>query len=84
MMAFPGMLATAAEKAGMKVPPDPDGEWKVEEYPHFNIFCVVQLGRRIRWGEHWDNAKVVAAIPEEKLATITLMDLIESGLEYST
>jgi len=84
MMAFPGMLATAAEKAGMKVPSDPDGEWKPEEFPHFNIFCVVQLGRRIRWGEHWKNAKVVAAIPEEKLESITLMDLIESGLEYST
>ena len=84
MMAYPGMLASAAEKAGMKVPPNPDGEWKVEEFPHFNIFCVVQLGRRIRWGEHWENAKVVAAIPEDKLDTITLMDLIESGLEYST
>jgi hypothetical protein len=84
MIVYPGMIAQAAQQAGMKVPEDPDGEWNVEEYPYFNIFCVVQLGRRIRWGEHWDNAKVVAAIPEEKLATVTLMDLIESGLEYST
>jgi len=84
MMAYPGMLVGAAEKAGMKVPPDPDGEWKVEEFPHFNIFCTVQLGRRIRWGEHWDNAKVVAAIPEDKLKTITLMELIEAGLEWAT
>lgn len=84
MMVYPGMLTAAAEKAGMKVPPDPDGEWKAEEFPHFNIFCNVQLGRRIRWGEHWENAKVVAAIPEDKLDTVTLMDLIEAGLEYST
>lgn len=84
MMAYPGMIADAAKKAGMKVPENPDGEWKVEEYPHFNIFCNVQLGRRIRWGEHWENAKVVAAVPEDKLKTITLMELIEAGLEWAT
>jgi hypothetical protein len=84
MIAFPGMLVEAAKQAGMKVPDEPDGEWNVEEYPHFSIFCNVQLARRVRWGEHWDNAKVVAAIPQEKLSTVTLSQLIESGLEYST
>ncbi len=84
MIVYPGMLVTAAEQAGMKVPPNPDGEWSKDEYPHFNIFCLVQLGRRIRWGEHWDNAKVVAAIPDDKINSVTLMDLIQAGLEYST
>jgi len=84
MMIFPGVIAEAAEKAGMKVPPDPDGKWDENEYPHFNIFCDVQLCRRIRWGEHWENAKVVARIPEDKLVTVTLGDLIRDGLEWST
>ena len=38
MIIFPGMIASAAEKAGMKVPPEPDGDWDAKEYPHFNIF----------------------------------------------
>ncbi len=84
MMVFPGMIAEAAEKANMKVPPDPNGEWDEKEYPHFNVFCNVQLCRRIRWGEHWENAKIVAAIPDDKIDTVTLADLIAAGLEYST
>lgn len=82
MIIFPGMIASAAEKAGMKVPPEPDGDWDAKEYPHFNIFCTVQLCRAIRWGEHWENAKVVARIPEDKLQTVTLQDLIDDGLEF--
>ena len=82
MIIYPGMIATAAEQAGMKVPADPDGDWDAKEYPHFNIYCNVQLARPIRWGEHWENAKVVAAIPEDKLDTVTLEYLIEQGLEY--
>lgn len=84
MILYPGMLVSAAEKAGMKVPPNPDGEWNKDEYPHFNIYCLVQLARPIRWGEHWDNAKVVAAIPNDKLDSVTLQDLIENGLEFHT
>jgi hypothetical protein len=83
MIVFPGMLVEAAKKAGMKVPEDPDN-FQPEEYPHFDIFCTVQLCRRIRWGEHWDNAKVVAAIPDDKLKSVTLQDLLDAGLEYST
>lgn len=82
MILYPGMIATAAEQAGIKVPQDPDGDWNPQEFPHFNIFCAVQLARPIRWGEHWENAKVVAAIPEDKLDSVTLQDLIDSGLEY--
>ena len=74
----------AAKKAGMKTPEDPDNGYDKEKYPHFFIYCMVQLCRRIRWGEHWDNAVVVAKIKEEKLKTITLEQLIAMGLEYST
>lgn len=84
MIMFPEMIAQAAEKAGMLVPPDANGEWNPEEYPHFSIFCDVQLCRRIRWGENWENAKVVARIPLDKIKTVTLNDLIADGLEWST
>jgi len=83
MIIFPGMLVEAAKQANMKCPEDPDSkEWSPDEYPHFNIYCLVQLCRSIRYGEHWENAKVVAAVPEDQIRTITLDDLIELGLEY--
>ena len=58
MLAFPGMLVDAAEKAGMKVPQNADEDsWSGNEYPHFYVFCKLQLGRIMRPGEHWENAK---------------------------
>jgi hypothetical protein len=82
MMAFPSMLVGAAEKAGIKIPSQPDGKWKSKDFPHFHIFCNVQLCRPIRWGEHWENAEVIAAIPETELESIKLGDLIARGLHY--
>lgn len=79
MLAFSSMLVSAAKKAGMAVPPDPD-EFDADSFPHFQVFCLVQLGRACRPGEHWDNAKVIASIPDIKSAT--LMDLITAGLEW--
>lgn len=81
MMLYPGMLVAAAEQAGMEVPADPD-HYDATKYPHFDIFCILQLGRSIRWGEHWDNAKVLASIPIEKLNLMTIDQLIEMGFEY--
>jgi len=81
MMAFPGMLVGAAEKAGMKVPPDPDN-FLAEEYLHFQVFCILQLWRPIKWGEHWENAEIIASIPEEELKTMTLEDFLDKGLHY--
>jgi len=83
MMAFPSMLVGAAAKAGMKVPPDAD-DFDAAEFPHFAVFCNVQLCRPVRMGEHWDNAKVIAAIPDEKIMQVTLMEMIALGLEWRT
>lgn len=80
MMAFPGMLMEAAKQAGMKVPSDPD-KYNMQEFPHFYVFCEVQLGRSLTsWTEHWDNAKVVAKVPEKEIRTITVQGLIDKGL----
>lgn len=37
MLAFPSMLTSAAEQAGMKFPSDPD-DFSPEEFPHFHVF----------------------------------------------
>jgi hypothetical protein len=74
------MLIEAAKQAGMKVPKDQDA-FDPMKFPHFHVFCNVQLGRAMTsWTEHWDNAKVVAKISEKKLTTITLPEIIKMGL----
>ena len=86
MIAFPCMLVGAAERAGMKVPNDPNNfENEKEEYVHFYVFCIPQLCRRMGSPtEHWENAKLIASISEDKLKTMTLEDFIDQGLLYST
>jgi hypothetical protein len=79
MLAFPSMLVSAAENAGMTVPPDPD-VFDADAFPHFQVFCLTQLCRSCEPGEHWDNAKVIASIEDIKSAT--LMDLIAAGLRW--
>jgi len=82
MIAFPAMLVGAAKRAGMDVPEDPEN-FKPEDYPHFDVFCVVQLERPVLyWGEHWDNAEVIAGVEENEIRTITFDELIERGLVY--
>ena len=89
MLAFQSMIHSAAEKAGMKVPAtelldavDDEPTWNPEEYPHFQVFCHAQLGRSVfRHGQHWDNAKIIAAIPIEEIKTVTFEGLIAKGLE---
>ncbi len=79
MMVFPEMLIPAAQEAGMSCPPNAD-DFKPEEFPHFHVFCVIQLGRAMEWTEHWDNAEALTAIPESEIKTLTLNDLLERGL----
>lgn len=48
MLAFAGLLSSAAREAGIKLPPeelldDPDESWDSDEYPHFTVFCNLQL-----------------------------------------
>jgi hypothetical protein len=90
MMAFEVMLVGAATEAGMKVPPegqldqeDETKQFDKEEYPHFWVFCCLQLGRPMgSWSEHWDNAKIIADIPVEELKTMKLEDFLAKGLHY--
>ncbi len=83
MMAFPGMLVGAAKKANMNVPDNPD-DYDQEQFPHFDVFCKVQLGRRMVPGEHWDNAEIIASISKEEIKTITLEGILAKGLIFST
>jgi hypothetical protein len=81
MLAFAGMLVPHAESAGMKVPKDPEN-FDAEKYPHFWIYREIQIGRPIvRNTSHWDNAKIIAEIPEDKIRLVTLGELFDLGVE---
>lgn len=85
MLAFPSMLLSPAEEAGMKIPLDFDDDIKSikETHVHFYIFCLLQLGKKMHSPtEHWDNAKIIAPIPEDELKTLSINDLIDRGFSY--
>ncbi len=77
MICFPDMLANCAKEAGMKVPADPD-EFEKEEYPHFFVFLAMQLGASLPYAAaHWDNAKIIAEIPEERLRELNGKQIVD-------
>lgn len=91
MICFEGLLVAPAKEAGILTPPDElldaaeesDPKWDSGEYPHFHAFCVLQLSRAMSSpDEHWQNAKIIAAITPEQIRTMTLQDFIEAGLIY--
>lgn len=82
MMILPSMLLDAAQQAGMKCPElDENETFDKEQFPHFHLFCNAQLNRPITWGNHWNNAKIIAAIPENQVKTITWDDLDILGFD---
>jgi hypothetical protein len=81
MIAFPDMLISAAEKAGIKTPPNAD-LYDASEYPHFSVFCNAQLGASMPYaGCQWDNAYVIAKIPLDKIKLINMQELIYMGFQ---
>ena len=81
MIAFRAMLVGPAEQAGIKVPPDLE-LYDSAEYPHWGAFLNMQLGRRMPCAtSHWDNAKIIAAIPDEKIKTITVEAVMALGYQ---
>jgi hypothetical protein len=83
MLVFASMLENPAKKAGISVPPDPDNfEAEKEVFPHFFVFCAMQLGAPMPHASaHWENAKVIAAIPENELKTLSGDDIIGRGFQ---
>lgn len=81
MIAFPGMLVESAKSAGMKVPENAD-DFDPKDFPHFEVFCLAQLGSSMPYSAVvWDNAKVVAENPLEKIQTITFNELYALGFQ---
>lgn len=81
MIAFPSLLVEPARQAGISVPEDVDN-YNPMEYKRWHLYMIVQLGASMPSpGSHWNNARVIAAIPEDELMTIAFGELVELGLE---
>lgn len=79
MIAFPQMLVSAAEQACITVPENVD-DFDKEKFPHWTVFCNMQLGRRMPYpGCHWENAKLIAQIPVDKIMQITPAEILAIG-----
>ena len=84
MIAFAGMLVRCASEAGMPVPEDPE-KYDLDAFPHWNVFTTVQLGASMPTpNAHWENAKIIAAIPEKQIRKVTFAQLLKKGLHVST
>ena len=81
MMLFPSMLVPAAELAGIKVPENPD-DFDKNQFPHFAVFCTLQLARPMQSGEHWENAEIIAKITEQDVKTKDLEFFLGKGLRW--
>jgi hypothetical protein len=84
MIAFPNILASYAKDAGMAVPEDPEKflECK-EEFPHFAVYCLLQLGTSMPNAmSARTNADVIAAVPADKVKDMTLADFEALGFEH--
>ena len=81
MIAFPSMIVDAAKNAGIKIPSDLD-DFDKNEFPHWYVFCALQLGRPMRPGAQWDNAKVLAELSEDKIKSMTFEDFEQAGFSF--
>lgn len=78
MMAFAGMLVDAAAKASIKVPDDLE-RYEPTDFPHWHVFCAMQLGASMPYaGVHFDNAKAIAAIPDDKIMVALYHEIVDN------
>lgn len=86
MLAFPSMITRAAKEAGMKIPDlSNTDEFDAKEFPHFQVFCSIQLCRPIDWqaSEPEHNSKIIASIPDDEIELVTLEKLLSMGIKYA-
>ena len=77
MIAFPSLLVAPAKEAGIKVPENLD-VYVPDDFMQWHVFTLWQLGRPMPWATvHWENAKLIADIPDEELLKLkTVRELL--------
>lgn len=79
MIAHPAMLVGPAKKAFIPVPENYD-DYDSDEFPHWNLFCLMQLGQPMpSWTAHHHNAHIIARISDEEILTISPKQVMKRG-----
>lgn len=79
MIAFPELLVEPARKAGIKIPDDLV-DYVADDYPHWHVYCIMQLGTPMpTFTAHWQNARIIAKIPQDKINLVTADKIIKMG-----
>lgn len=68
------MLVRFARDADIAVPPDLD-EYDKEQFPHWEVYAAMQLGRPISGESPLLNAQVIAAIPDDRIRKVMATEL---------
>lgn len=78
----PQELAKIAKEAGIVVPEDIN-DFDLEGHVHFVVFMTVQRGEELPYEQAaLDNAKLIAAISDEDINTITIEGIIDLGFKF--
>ena len=81
MIVIPSALVPAAEDAGIKVPENLE-DFDSDKYPHWHVFMSAQLGVSMPSpGCHFENAKIIAALSDKEVLTITMKQLRAKGFQ---
>lgn len=80
----PHTLVPMAKAAGINLPPNLE-KFDPYDFPRWHIFLTAQLGRNPPSAlDVWNNARVIAEIPGEQLATTTHQSLRDAGFVGGT
>lgn len=74
MLLLDGMLVRFAQEVGIAVPPDLDAYDK-EQFPHWEVYAAMQLGRPISGDSPLRNAQVIVAIPDDRIRQVSVAEL---------
>jgi hypothetical protein len=77
---FREMLVPAALHANIKFPEDCENYYP-GDFPHFHVFCNIQLGREFSVGAPFNNAEIISKISDDEIRNVTLEDLFKLGVE---
>jgi len=81
MIACPELLVKPAQDAFIPIPENLE-DYDVEEYPHWHVYLMLQLGSSMPDARaHFHNAHVVSRISDEDIFDLTGNDAINRGFK---
>jgi hypothetical protein len=78
MIVFASALKFHAQNVGMRVPEDVQ-DYDALQFPHWYVYCLLQLGRPIVGDSVARNARIIADIPHNRIEKISYNEIVDLG-----